>query len=71
VIEKYDLSGFNVEDEHCQDDQKPAAISTKHPSVSQLAISHKNPLAHLRMERMMMTLVLIIRNLQPRLKRGC
>jgi hypothetical protein len=44
-IEEYALSGFNIEDEHCQDDQKPAAISTKHPSVSPLAIPHKNPLS--------------------------
>ncbi len=44
-IEEYAPSGFNIEDKHCQDDQKPAAISTKHPSVSPLAIPHKNPSA--------------------------
>jgi hypothetical protein len=44
-IEEYALSGFNIEEEHYQDDQKPAAISTKHPSVSPLAVSHKNPSA--------------------------
>ncbi len=44
-IEEYALSGFNIKDEHCQDDQKPAAISIKHPSVSPLAIPHKNPSA--------------------------
>jgi hypothetical protein len=44
-IEEYALSGFNIEDKPCQDDQKPAAISTKHPSVSPLAIPHKNPSA--------------------------
>jgi hypothetical protein len=44
-IEEYALSGINLEDEHCQDDQKPAAIPTKHPSVSPSAIPHKNPSA--------------------------
>ncbi len=42
-IEEYALSGFNFEDEHCQDDQKPAAIPTKHPSVSPSAIPHEKP----------------------------
>jgi hypothetical protein len=41
-IEEYAINGFNLEDKHCQDDQKPAAISTKHPSVSPLAIPHEN-----------------------------
>ncbi len=41
-IEKYALRGFNIEDKHCKDDQKPAAISTKHPSVSPLAITQWN-----------------------------
>jgi hypothetical protein len=42
-IEEYALSGFNLEDEHCQDDQQPAAIPTNHPSVLPSAIPHKNP----------------------------
>ncbi len=29
MVEKYSLSGFNIDDEHCKDDQKPAAFSTK------------------------------------------
>ena len=41
-IEENVLSRFNSEDEH-QDDQKPAAIPTKHPSVSLSAIPHKKP----------------------------
>ncbi len=44
-IEEYALSGFNSEDKHRQDDQKPAAILTKHPSVSPSAIPHKKPSA--------------------------
>ncbi len=44
-IEEYALSGFNIEDKHCQDDQKPATFPTKHPSVSPSAIPHKNPSA--------------------------
>ncbi len=42
-IEEYALSEFNSEDKHCQDDQKPAAILTKHPSVSLSAIPHGKP----------------------------
>jgi hypothetical protein len=42
-IEEYALSGFNLEDEHCQDDEKQALIPTNHPSVSPSAIPHKNP----------------------------
>ena len=38
-IEEYALSGFNIEDDHCQYYQEPAAISTKHPSASPLAIN--------------------------------
>jgi hypothetical protein len=41
-IEEYALSGFNLEDEHCQDDEKQALIPTNHPSVSPSAIPHKN-----------------------------
>jgi hypothetical protein len=44
-IEEYALSEFNSEDKHCQDDQKPAAIPTKHPSVLPSAIPHKKPSA--------------------------
>ncbi len=40
-IEEYALSGFNIVDDHCQYYQEPAAISTKHPSASPLAIPHK------------------------------
>ncbi len=43
MIEEYALSGFNLEDEHCQDDEKQALIPTNHPSVSPSAIPHKNP----------------------------
>jgi hypothetical protein len=43
-IEEYDLSGFNLEDKHCQDDERQALIPTNHPSVSPSAILHKNPL---------------------------
>ncbi len=42
--EEYALSGFNLEDKHCQDDEKQALIPTNHPSVSPSAIPHKNPL---------------------------
>jgi hypothetical protein len=42
-IEEYVLSGFNIEDDHCQYYQEPSAFSTKHPSASPLAIPHKNP----------------------------
>jgi hypothetical protein len=42
-IEEYALSGFNLEDEHRQDDEKQALIPTNHPSVSPSAIPHKNP----------------------------
>ena len=41
-IEEYALSGFNLEDEHRQDDEKQALIPTNHPSVSPSAIPHKN-----------------------------
>ncbi len=44
-IEEYALSGFNIVDDHCQVNQEPAAISTKHQSASPLAIPHKNPSA--------------------------
>ncbi len=30
-IEEYALSGFNLEDKHCQDDEKQALIPTKSP----------------------------------------
>ncbi len=43
-IEEYALSGFNLEDKHCQDDEKQALIPSNHPSVSLSAIPHKNPL---------------------------
>ncbi len=42
-IEEYALSGFNLEDKHCQDDEKQALIPTNHRSVSPSAIPHKNP----------------------------
>jgi hypothetical protein len=41
--EKYALRGFNLEDKHCQDDEKQALIPTNHPSVSPSSIPHKNP----------------------------
>ena len=41
-IEEYALSGFNLEDKHCQDDEKQALIPTNYPSVSPSAIPHKN-----------------------------
>jgi hypothetical protein len=44
-IEEYALSGFNLEDKLPQDEQKPAAILTKNPSVSPSAIPHKKPSA--------------------------
>ncbi len=44
-IEEYALSGFNLEDGHCQDDEKQKLIPTNHPSVSPSAIPHKNPLS--------------------------
>jgi hypothetical protein len=39
-IEEYALSGFNLEDKFCQDDEKQALIPTNHPSVSPSAIPH-------------------------------
>ncbi len=42
-IEEYALSEFNLEDKHCQYDEKQALIPTNHPSVSPSAIPHKNP----------------------------
>ncbi len=44
-IEEYALSGFNLEDKHCKDDEKQALIPTNPPSVSPSAIPHKNPLS--------------------------
>jgi hypothetical protein len=44
-IEEYALSGLNSEDEPTQDEQKPAAIPTKNPSVTPSAIPHLNPSA--------------------------
>ncbi len=44
-IEEYALSGFNLEDELPQDEQKPAAIPTRNPSVKPSAIPHKKPSA--------------------------
>ncbi len=43
-IEEYALSRFNLEDKHCQDDEKQALIPTNHPSVAPSAIPHMNPL---------------------------
>jgi hypothetical protein len=43
--EEYSLSGFNSEDKLPQDEQNPAAISTKNPSVKPSAILHKEPSA--------------------------
>ena len=37
------LGGLNLEDELHQDEQKPAAIPTKNPSVTQFAIAHIKP----------------------------
>jgi hypothetical protein len=31
-IEEYALRGFNLDDKHCQDDEKQALIPTNHPS---------------------------------------
>jgi hypothetical protein len=42
-IEEYALSGLNLEDKRPQNKQKPAAITTKNPSVSPSAIPHKKP----------------------------
>ncbi len=39
------LGGLNLEDKLHQDEQKPAAIPTKNPSVTQFAIVHLNPSA--------------------------
>ncbi len=39
----YALGGLNSEDELRQDEQKPAAISTNNPSVTQFAIAHLKP----------------------------
>jgi hypothetical protein len=44
-IEEYALSGFNLEDKLPQDEQKPAAIPTKNPSVKPSAIPHEKPSA--------------------------
>jgi hypothetical protein len=44
-IEEYALSGFNSEDELPQDEQKPAAIPTKNPSVKPSAIPQEKPSA--------------------------
>jgi hypothetical protein len=44
-IEEYSLSEFNSEDELTQDEQKPAAIQNKNPSVKPSAIPHEKPLA--------------------------
>ncbi len=44
-IEEYALNGLYLEDELSQDEQKPAAILTKNPSVSPSAIPHKKPSA--------------------------
>jgi hypothetical protein len=41
--EEYALRGLNLEDKLSQDEQKPAAILTKNPSVSPSAIPHKKP----------------------------
>jgi hypothetical protein len=42
-IEKYALSGLNLEDELPQDEQKLAAIPTKNPSVTPFPIPHLKP----------------------------
>jgi hypothetical protein len=42
-IEEYALSGLNSEDKLPQDEQTPAAISTKNPSVKPSAIPHEKP----------------------------
>ncbi len=39
------LGGLNLEDKLHQDEQKPAAIPTKNPSVTQFAIAHLKPSA--------------------------
>ncbi len=39
------LGGLNSEDKLHQDEQKPAAIPTKNPSVTQFAIAHLNSLS--------------------------
>jgi hypothetical protein len=44
-IEEYDLSNFNSEDKLPQDEQKPAAIPNKNPSVEPSTIPHKKPSA--------------------------
>jgi hypothetical protein len=44
-IEDYALSGLNLEDELSQDEQKPAAILTKNPSVSPSANPLEKPSA--------------------------
>jgi hypothetical protein len=45
-IEEYALSGFNLEDGLPQDEQKPASIPNKNPSVKPSAIPHKKPSAN-------------------------
>jgi hypothetical protein len=42
-IEEYALSVLNSEDKLPQDEQKPAAIPTKNPSVKSSAIPHLKP----------------------------
>ncbi len=42
-IEEYALSKFNLEDRLPQDEQKPASIPNKNPSVKPSAILHKKP----------------------------
>jgi hypothetical protein len=44
-IEVYALSGLNLEDKFPQDEQKPAAIPTKNPSVKPSLIPHLKPSA--------------------------
>ncbi len=44
-IEKYALSGFNLEDKLPQDEQKPASIPNMNPSFKPSAIPHKKPSA--------------------------
>ena len=39
------LGGLNLEDKLHQDEQKPAAIPTNNPSVTQFAIDHLNSLS--------------------------
>ncbi len=44
-IEEYALSGFNLEAGLTQDEQKPAAIPNKNPSIKPSAIPHEKPSA--------------------------